>query len=190
MDRLIYDPESIFQDIRNIHCDLILCNDLRCLLPDINGIDHTLIDECKKHDFPFVHIESDMEMKELLNKVQIAMAPELCCQSNHVRMLFLYQGDQDYKNQSDFQKIQEYMKSKIGVEENCGVMIYQEESVEMFLSLRQLVAANPVEMMVMNQSLVSEEGKAFVVKMKKLGIECKRIEEITLKQEQNLWQTQ
>lgn len=191
MERLMHDPESIYLDIKKANCDMIVCDDVRLLIPDMNGKEHTLIEECKKHNMPYIHVSTDMEMNTLLLQLKHLMTPMLCQQNENIHSVILYHGhEENYRDHQDFQEMLSYVKSKSSQGENYGVMIYQEEEHGLFGSMRQLTASNPIDMVLMKEALTTKEGQQFIKEMETLDINCCLYEDIYQENTQGLWQIQ
>lgn len=191
MERLMHNPESIYLDIKKTNCDMIVCDDVRLLIPDMNGKEHTLIDECKKHKMPYIHVSTDMEMDTLLLQLKHLMTPMLCQQNENIHSVILYHGhEESYRENQDFLEMLAYIKSKLSQGENYGVMVYQEEEYELFESMRQLAASNPIDIVVMKEALITKEGQQFIKDMETLDINCCLFEDIHQEYTQGLWQIQ
>lgn len=191
MERMIHNPESIYLDVKKANCDMIVCDDVRLLILDMNGIEHTLIDECKKYKMPYIHVSTDMEMNTLLLQLKYLMTPILCQQNENIHSVILYHGyEESYRENQDFLEMLSYVKSKLSQDENYGVMVYQEEECGLFESMRQLAASNPIEMLVMNEALITKEGQQFINEMETLDINCCLYEDIHQEITQGLWQIQ
>lgn len=189
LDKLVNHPDSIYQELANKKIEVVLCDDLRFLFPEMEGYANTLIDEFKRKNIDYINVTWDIPMESLMVEYKKQLTETLCQQSLKAKGLIIYKGLEDYKENDAFHILKNYMLEKIEDSEmKIGCMVYQKETKEFFRDLRNVVANNPIQCIAKSEQFTSELGKEFIQDMHQKEIEIAYYDAIKQEQEQVLWQ--
>lgn len=186
VNRMINEPEKVVQYLKQQKCQIVITDDNTLLFPEIANYERTLLKELKAAEIECIHFEFDMSLLELARHINMQRSEILTKQEHKIKGVIIYQGDENSRNELEFQNLAEILKEKIQ-DNKYGVLFYREEHCDVFCAISNIIENNPVECILMQHPFITEEGIEILQELKEKGLEIEYHEDMEVTQGQRLW---
>lgn len=186
INRLIYEPNKIIEHLIQHQSDVVVTDDSMLLYPDISDYERTFLQQLNEAQIDCIHFELDESLLALARFINMQRSEMLTKQEHGIKGLIIYHGDENSRNEQEYQDMAETLKEKIQ-DDQYGALFYKEEHEDIYQAICNVVENNPIEHIMMQQPFIMEEGTALMNQLEEHEIEIKTLKDIELKQGQQLW---
>lgn len=185
MKKIMFEPEKIAEGIRTRGYDMVLSDEIDIYIPSVLGMNKTIIAEFQKFGITLLDMNTDLEMKDVLNVLNNRLSEERMKEAQNVKGLIIYKGDPSSDLGQAFEEMKEEMGKNLESGDVFSALIYQKEEKQLFDKLNDFMRENPIEVVMLSEELTSIEGMKFTEELHEKGIECLYQDEIV--QEVAIW---
>ena len=178
LDEILETPEKIMDRVMKLDPDIILTDDSFLTVGELSS-QTTLLSRLEEEGIECRVTTLDMPVKELMTKLMKEIDQEVSSiHSHHVPAVILYEGEEDFQNNPDFEEMKNYIRDVLHLD-HFSLMLYRRECPGLKEDLMKGFMEMTPKYVILQKPFQSEELKEMVNIIKEKG---KHIEVITLEE--------